>query len=460
MQAVGKSRERKERNMTEGCIWKHILFFSLPLMIGNLFQQLYNTVDTIVVGNYVGKEALAAVGSVDSIIFMFIGLFSGLATGAGVVISQYYGAKDEKNVSEAVHTTIALTIVMSIGTTILSLLLVPFLLNLMNTPDDVYDLSATYLRIYFSGMAGLLFYNMGSGIMRAVGDSRRPLYFLIFSALTNIVLDLLFVMKYQMGVAGVGYATIISQGLSAVLILIVLCRETHCYRVVPRKIRMNRSMLERIINIGFPAAFQMAVTSFSNVFVHSYINSFGSAAMAGWSSYGKVDKFCLLPIQSLALGVTTFTGQNVGAGRLDRVRRGTKTGLMMSIAVSICIIIPVWIFAGTTIRLFSSSEDVLSYGTLFVRLMMPFYVSLCINQIFAGTLRGVGNTKAPMLIMMGSFIVFRQIYLFIISRLSDSIIPIALGYPFGWILCSACLVFYYRRTKLTRYAVTGSEETG
>ena len=307
--------------MTEGPIWRCLLLFALPLMAGNLFQQLYNTVDSIVVGNFVGKEALAAVGSTDSVINTFIGFFSGMSTGAGVIISQYYGGKKEEKVSIAVQTTIALTLCMSILCTVLALLLVPSLLRLMGTPDDVFPEAATYLRIYFIGVTGLLFYNMGAGILRAVGDSRRPLYFLIFCAVLNTLLDLLFVAVLRFGIAGAAWATILSQGISALLTLFVLTREKACYRIIWSKVRLDPNMTKKIFFLGLPAAIQMAVTSFSNVFVQAYINRFGSAAMAGWSSYGKLDKFCVLPIQSLSLGVTTFVGQNLGARKIDRVRR-------------------------------------------------------------------------------------------------------------------------------------------
>lgn len=446
--------ERKDTLMTEGVIWKRLLLFALPLMLGNVFQQLYNTVDSIVVGNFIGKEALAAVGSSDSLINTFIGFFSGMATGAGVIISQYYGAKNEKRVHTAVHTTIMLTLIMSLICTVCALALVPTLLRLMGTPEDVFDQAATYLRIYFMGVTGLLFFNMGSGILRAVGDSRRPLYFLILSALLNIVLDLVFVIVLRLGVAGVACATILSQGVSALLILLVLSRETGCYRLIWKDIRLDRKMVRQIFQIGLPSALQMGITSFSNVFVQSYINHFGSAAMAGWSAYGKIDKFCILPIQSISLGVTTFVGQNLGAGKFERVKKSTNTGLFICFAVTLCIMIPIWIFAGPLVYLFNQNAEVLSYGVLFLRLELPFYFALCINQIYAGTLRGIGNTKAPMLIMMGSFVLFRQLYLFTASRLSDSIVPIALGYPMGWVLCSLCLILYYRHTNLDKYRIT------
>lgn len=451
---LNRMLRKKDTNMTEGVIWKNLLSFALPLMVGNAFQQLYNTVDTIVVGNFVGKEALAAVGSTDSVINTFIGFFSGMATGAGVVISQYYGAKNEEQVHRAVHTTIALTFLMSIVCTVSALLLTNPLLTMMETPEDVFPQSQAYLRIYFAGVTGLLFYNIGAGILRAVGDSIRPLYFLVLSAIINTVLDLVFVIVLDLGVAGVGLATIIAQGISAILIMITLTRETGIYRIVWKDIRIHRSMLSRIVKIGFPSALQMAVTSFSNVFVQSYINRFGAAAMAGWSSYGKLDKFCVLPIQSIALGVTTFAGQNLGAGNVKRAKRGSTVALRLCWLTALIIMIPLMIFARPAILLFNQDPEVVRYGTMFLRLELPFYFALCINQVYAGTLRGAGNTKAPMLIMMGSFILFRQAYLFVVSKLSHSIIAVALGYPLGWVMCSIIIFTYYKTVRLEKYRIS------
>lgn len=440
--------------MTEGNIWRHLVWFALPLLIGNVFQQFYNTVDSIIVGNFVGKEALAAVGSSDPVINTIIGFFSGMATGAGVVISQYFGARNDKNVHEAVHTTILMTFILSILFTVLGVLMVPPLLRMMGTPDDVFDSASTYLRIYFAGVIGLMFYNMGAGILRAVGDSKRPLYFLIFSAILNVLLDLLFVVVFRAGVAGVAYATIISQALSAVLILLTLTRETAAYRIVWKEIRLNKLMLGKIFRIGLPSALQMGITSFSNVFVQSYINGFGSACMAGWSSYGKIDKFCMLPIQSISLSVTTFEGQNLGAGQLKRAKKGSSIAFFLSIAVSVLMMIPIIIFAPSLVKLFNQEPDVVGYGTLFLRILIPFYLCCCANQVYAGSLRGAGDTKAPMLIMMGSFIVFRQVYLFIASRLTDSVTWIALGYPFGWLVCSVLIYLYYRLSHWEKHRIT------
>lgn len=438
-------------SMTEGKIWKKLLLFSIPLMMGSFFQQLYNTADSIIVGNYVGKEALAAIGTTDNLINTFIGFFMGLSTGAGIIISQYFGAKDEKNVQIAVNTTIGLTFVMSVICTVCALGFRTQMLKLMNTPAEVFVQADAYLRIYFLGVTGLLFYNMGAEILRAVGDSRRPLYFLIFSTVLNIVLDLIFVAGFSLGVEGAAYATVISQGASAVLVMIVLSRERASYRVVWNRIRLNPEMIGKIVRVGLPMALQSAVVSFSNVFVQSYINHFGVAAMAGWLAYGKVDKFCLLPIQSLSLGLMTFVGQNYGAKRYDRIRKGIRTGLTMCFGIAICMIILINLFAESLVSMFIQSPDVVKFGTLFIHIEMPFYLALCVNSVYDSTLRGIGMTKGPMLIMMINSILFRQIYLFVVSRVSESMIPIVLGYPLGWILCSVMLVLYYKHHCSSAY---------
>lgn len=443
--------------MTQGSIAGNILSFALPLFCGNIFQQLYNTVDSIVVGNFVGKEALAAVGSVDSVIFTFIGFFVGMSTGAGVVISQYFGAKDEKNVSIAVHTTIVFTFILSVLCTISSLLALPLFLKLLAIPDDVYEEARVYLQLYFAGVSGMLFYNMGSGILRAVGDSRRPLFFLLFSSVLNIVLDLLFVAVFNMGVAGAAWATIISQFLSALLVLFVLFREKEMYRLRVKKLRLDRFMLRNIVKIGFPGGLRMMIVAFSNVFVQSYINAFGSAAMAGWSCYCKIDKICILPSQSIDLAITTFAGQNLGAGNVERTKKGTRTALFMNWGVSFFLIVVSMLLAEILVGCFNQDADVLRFGTMFVRYMMPFYMVLAVNSTFSGSLQGAGNTKIPVAIMMGSFIIVRQIYLFVVSRLTTSILWIVLGYPVGWCMSSLLMAIYYHHADLEHYRVTAKQ---
>lgn len=441
--------QTKTRNMTEGNIWMHLILFALPLLIGNLFQQLYNTVDSIVVGNFVSKTALAAVGSTDNIINTIIGFFSGLATGAGVVISHSFGSGDKKALHRAVHTTITLTFVLSIFFTIAGLLLAPLFLKLMATPEDVLPEASAYLRIYFAGVSGLMIYNMGSGILRAVGDSRRPLYILILCAVANIVLDLAFVVYLGAGVEGVAYATIISQWISAILVLVILTKEQSDYRLVWKELRIDKRTTLSILRIGLPAGLQMAITSFSNVFVQSYINQFGSSCMAGWTTYGKLDKFCLLPIQSLGLSITTFVGQNLGAKKMERARKGTAYAVILSIGAALVLMMPVMAAAPMLAALFTKDPEVIAYGVRFIRLMMPFYVAISFNQILGNALRGAGNSVVPMILMMSSFIVFRQIYLFAISHIYNTITSVALGYPFGWILCSVLLLIYYGKMGLT-----------
>lgn len=439
-----KQKKAKEIDMTQGVIWKQLLLFALPLMVGNVFQQLYNTVDSIVVGNFVGKEALAAVGTVGPIINSLIGFFMGLATGAGVVISQAYGAKDEERVSRAVHTTFLMTFGLCVVFTVVGVLMTPAMLRLMGTPADVYGAATDYLKVYFAGVSGLMVYNMGSGVLRAVGDSRRPLYFLIFSACVNTVLDVVFVAGLKMGITGAALATVIAQVLSAMLILLVLSRSRGACRFRISRLRLDLPSLKGIVRIGMPAAIQMTVTSVSNVFVQAYINAFGSAVMAGWSAYNKIDQFLMLPMQSVSLAATTFVGQNYGAGNLPRVKKGTGTATKLSMIVTLTLMLPVLFLAPWLVGLFSAEAEVVGYGSMLLRLISPFYLICCVNQICASALRGMGNSQAPMVIMLSSFVVFRQIYLFIISRTVGTIRAVALGYPAGWVVCSVVLLLYYR----------------
>lgn len=434
-------------DMTQGTIWKQLIYFAFPLLIGNLFQQLYNTVDSVVVGNFVSTEALAAVGSVTPIINMLVGFFSGLATGAGVVISQFFGAKNGPMLHKAVHTTLLMTVGLGVIFTFIGIFMTPLMLNLMSTPADVFDGAALYLRIYFGGVLGLMLYNMVSGILRAVGDSKRPLYFLILSSLLNVVLDLAFVLIFHWGIAGVAIATIIAQFISAFLLLVVLARSDEDYKLVLRDLKMDTEILKRIVRIGLPAGLQMAVTSFSNVFVQSYINRFGSACMAGWTSYSKIDQFVLLPMQSLSLSATTFVGQNLGAGNLSRAKKGTRVSMAISVAITAVLTVLLIAFSSQLLMLFNQDENVLYYGNIFIRYLAPFYVICCINQIFAGSLRGAGDATGPMIIMLLSFVVFRQIYLFVGSQFFDSIIFVGLGYPAGWLVCSVFMAIHYFRGR-------------
>lgn len=447
---------RYDVDMTQGSITKHLINFSLPLLLGNLFQQLYNMVDTWVVGNYVSNEAFSAVGTVGPVINTLIGFFLGLSSGAGVVISQYYGAGREEKVRQAVHTALMLTLVLGVVFTAAGIVMTPLMLQLMKTPAEVAPEQAAYLRIYFAGVMGLLLYNMGSGILRAVGDSRRPFYFLVVSAVLNTVLDLLFVIKFHMGVEGVAYATIIAQAVSALLTLWVLMRAEGGIRLELRALRLTWSVLRQIVAVGIPAALQMAITAFSNVFVQSYINYFGPDCMSGWTAYTKVDQLVILPVQSISMANTTFVGQNLGVGDTPRAKKGVRISLWLSVAVTAVLLIPVLLFAPDLTAFFNSKAEVVSYGALLLRLLSPFYFFFCINQIYAGALRGAGNSQMPMWIMLGSFVVFRQIYLYIMSNyISNEIIPIALSYPAGWFVCSVATLLYYHHCKFDSHRLVG-----
>lgn len=328
---MGQKQKTKQVIMTEGVIWKQLLAFSMPLLVGNLFQQLYNTVDSIVVGNFIGSEALAAVGSSNSLINLIIGMFMGIATGAGVIISQYYGAKDDQKLHWAVHTCMALSLIGGTLLIVLGVLLSPLILKWMGTPEEVMPNSVAYLRIFFCGSLFNLVYNMGAGVLRAVGDSRRPLYYLCVSSVVNIILDMVFVVVFHMGTAGVGYATVIAQAVSSVLTVRTLMKTEDSYRLVPSEIRIDRRMMKRILKLGIPSGIQQSIISLSNVIVQANINGFGAAAMAGYGAYSKVDGFAMLPLQSFCMASTTFTGQNIGAKKAKRVKDGMFQGIAISL---------------------------------------------------------------------------------------------------------------------------------
>lgn len=442
---------KKDIDMTRGSPFRHLLVFALPLLAGNLFQQMYNTVDTWVVGNYVSNQAYSAVGSVTPIVTILIGAFSGLASGAGVIVSQYYGARRFDDLKRAVHTSILLTLILSITFSLIGVAMTPAMLRLMKTPADVFPEAEAYLRIYFAGMAGLLFYNMGAGILRAVGDSRRPFYFLLTTVVANIALDLIFVLCFHMGVEGVAYATIIAQAISALLVLLTLFRTRSCVRLSMRDMHLHLDMLRTIVRISVPAALQMVINSFSNIFVQSYINEFGTACMGGWTTYHKVDQLIFLPMQSLGLACSTFVGQNLGAEQDERAQKGVRTCLFMSMTVTAVVAAAVILSAPYLVIFFNDDPDVAYYGTLLLRTLPFFHVFSCANTIYSNALRGAGNTKAPMVAMLLCFVVFRQIYLYVVSNfISQEFIPVILAFPLGWILCSVSIGIYYKRTSLTR----------
>lgn len=437
--------------MTEGSIVGHIIRFSLPLILGNFFQLFYNTVDTWVVGNYVSNEAFSAVGTVTPIINTLIGIFLGLSNGAGVVIAQYFGAGQKENVNKAVHTAVLGTFLLGILFTALGICMTPNMLTLMKTPSSVRPEATTYLTIYFSGITALMLYNMGTAILQAVGNARLPFIFLVICALLNAALDLIFVLSFHMGVAGVAYATVLSELISAILVLVVLFKEESSVQLHFERLKISSGILKKIVRVGFPAALQMGITAFSNVFVQSYINYFGPDAMSGWTVYNKMDQLMFLPMKSIALASSTFMGQNLGNGQLKRAKRGVVISLLLAVLSTLLLGAPLMIFAPHLVRFFNDKAEVLYYGTLFIRWMSPFYIITCVNQVLSGSLRGAGNTRFPVIIMLSSFVLFRQIYLFIMANyISNTIIPIALSYPIGWIICSIGISLYYHNTDLEK----------
>ena len=442
-------QKRQDVDMTEGNILRHIIAFAFPLMLGNLFQQLYNMVDAWVLGVFVPGAAYSAVGMVTPVCNILIGFFLGLSAGAGVVISQYYGAQQYDKVQRAVHTAVMVTLGLAVLFTIVGVLMTPYVLQVMNMTDAMRKEATAYLTIYFSGILGLMLYNIGSGILRAVGDSKRPFYFLVVCALLNTALDLLFVLVFKMGVTGVAIATITAQAISALLVMITLIRSDNCIKIYFRKLAVHWEFLKQIFLVGLPAALQMAITSFSNVFVQSYIIHFGEACSGGWTTYAKVDQLVMLPVQSISLAATTFVGQNLGKNQIKRARQGIMVALMTALCAACILILPVVIFAPQIAAFFKNDPDVVSFATLFLRWLTPFYLLFCINQVLIGALRGAGNSRAPMIISLCTFVGFRQLYLYVMANhICNEILPIAMSYPAGWFLCSVVMLVYYRKVPL------------
>ena len=451
---LGTSGKTTVRDMTEGAIIKQITLFALPLMLGNIFQMLYNTVDSIVVGNFVGKQALAAVGSTTMIVNMLVFFFNGFSTGAGVIIANLFGARNLEKLHRAIETTMAATFLLSALFTLAGVAAVKPMLRFMATPEDVFGEATIYLQIYIGGISGLLVYNMGSGILRAVGDTMRPLYFLILTSVVNIVLDLLFVVVLRWGIAGVAWATILSQFLSAALTLMLLTRSRDIYRLTWGDLKIDRGILGEIFAVGLPAGIQSVITAFSNVFVQSYVNFFGSSCMAGWSCYNKLDQFVMLPMQSMAMAATTFVSQNIGAGRQRRADQGTVITVSMSVGVTAVIVSLLCLFAAPAVRMFSPDQSVIDYGVLFIRANCFFLLFNCVNHVLAGALRGRGDSKGPMIIMLLAFVGIRQVYLFVVTRfVANTPFLVGFGYPVGWTTCCVIeLTYFFLRWKKPKKA--------
>lgn len=443
----GEDMKGNTQDLTKGSIVKAIILFSVPLLIGNLFQQLYNAVDSYVVGNYVGKVALAAVGASTPIINMLIGFFMRISTGAGVVIAQFFGAGDLSKMKKAIHNSIALTLVIGVVLTVVGLVFNDPILKAIGVPSDVFSEASTYLSIYFWSLIFVMIYNMGSGILRSVGDSKRPLYFLIFSSVINIVLDFLFVKNFGFGVAGAGYATLIAQAISAIMVMYVLMKTEDSYKVVLKDIKFDKEILLKIIKIGLPTGFQQSIVSLSNVIVQSYINVYGASVIAGYSVTIKIDGFVNLPLQAFNMAITTFVGQNIGAKQYNRVKKGAYITTFLAMVTIGFFVVIMYFFGRDFIALFNQEKDVIDAGRLMQLTFLPFYIFLPINQVINGVLRGAGRSAVPMYVMIFSFVFLRQIYLFLVTKVTSDVVYVFLGWPTTWVVCSLIFIVYFFKVQ-------------
>ena len=455
---TARAFHRRDADMTQGSIWRQLVGFSVPMAIGLLFQQLYNTVDTIVVGQFVSTQALAAVGSTSSIINMLVGLSAGLSTGASVIISQCYGAHDHRSLHDAVHTTITATFVMSVLCTFLGILIVEPMLAMMSTPPDVMGEARTYLTIYFAGISGLFVYNMGSGILRAVGDSKRPLYFLICASLTNIVLDVVLVAVLGMGVAGAALATVASQCVAAGMTVMSLTHTTACYRFVPSYLRLDKEMVEKIVRIGLPAGLQSVMYSLSNSVVQASINSFGTDVVAAYTAYGKIDSIFWMTMNSFGLSITTFVGQNFGAGQYDRVKKGVRQCALMAFVATGMLMAVTLAFGSVLFRLFVQDAPVIEQGVEILHYVVPFWPTYVLIEILSGSVRGAGDSLIPMMMTSIGVCVTRILWvLTVVATVWHTLIGALACYPISWTLTSLFFLVYYLQGGWLRRRIRARE---
>lgn len=430
--------------ITEGVIWRQLLLFFFPIVFGTFFQQLYNTIDTVIVGHFVGKEALASVGgSSTQIINLIVGFFTGLSSGASVVIAQFFGAKDERTVRQSLHTAYAFSIAGSIVISILGIILAPSMLEWMHTPEEIMADSAMYLRIYFAGILFVFIYNMGSSVLRATGDSKHPLYYLIFCCFMNIILDVLFVVVFHMGVLGVALATFISQACSAVLVTRKLMVSEGILKLFIRQIRLHKSVLKSQLRIGLPAGFQSVMYSITNVIIQAALNDFGTDTAAAWSVFGKLDAVFWMVSSAFGISITTFVGQNYGAKKIDRIKRSTRVCLGIDFLVSAVLVIFLVLARTFLFRLFTNDAEVIRIGCEMLLLITPWYIVFVIIEILSGSLRGIGDVVIPMIITMCGVCLLRVIWIIGALKIKPTIPVIIYSYPVTWILTGILFIIYY-----------------
>jgi putative MATE family efflux protein len=417
--------------------------FALPLFWGNLFQQLYNMADSLIVGNFLGKSSLAAVTCTGSLIFLLVGFFNGTAMGAGVVIARFFGAKDYKKVKTAIHTDLAFGVACGVALTIIGVLFAPQILRLMSTPDNVIEEAVWYIRVYFCGSLAVVLYNVCTGILQAVGDSKHPLYYLIISSVVNLVLDVVFNGVLRLGVGYSALATIISQFLSVILCMRRLMITQDVYQVNLRDIRFDVPILKQIISVGLPSGIQNSIISVANVVIQSNVNAFGDNAMAGCGAYWKIEGFGFLPITCFSMAMTTFIGQNLGAKQYERAKKGARFGIICSISMAELIGIAIFLFIPQLVRLFNTDAAVVEYGSIHAHTVCLFYFLLAFTHTIAGVLRGAGKSVVPMYVMLAVWCIFRIAYVTSITHFLPGIRPVLAAYPITWAISSAILLVYF-----------------
>lgn len=433
--------------MTEGPAWKRIIAFAIPIFWGNLFQQLYNTADSLIVGNFLGSSALAAVSSSGNLIFLMVGFFTGISVGAGVVTAKFFGSGDHKNLHKAIHTTVAFGIICGVVLTLIGTLAAPVILKLMGTPAAVLPNSITYFRIYFLGSLAFVMYNIFVGILQSLGDSRHPLIYLVISSIVNIILDLLFIGVFRFGVGAAALATVISQFLSAFLCFRKLMTNPPEFRLYLKEIRIHSSLLKQIVSNGIPAGLQNSIISLANIFVQSNINKFGEMAVAGCGAYAKIQGFGFLPITCFAMALTTFISQNLGARQYERAKKGAIFGILCSVSLAELIGICIYLFIPQLIMAFSRTPDVISIGTAQARTDTLFYFLLAFTHCMAGIFRGAGKSKVPMYVMLIFWCMVRVSYISLIIHFVPSINVIFWAYPLTWFLSSVAFLIYYKKSN-------------
>ncbi|MCI8958932.1 MAG: MATE family efflux transporter [Lachnospiraceae bacterium] len=441
---LGRKQAETGSRITEGVIWQQILLFFFPILFGTFFQQLYNAADAMIVGRFVGKEALSAVaGSSGMLVQLIVGFFVGLSSGAGVLVSQYYGARRPEMVGYAVHTVMMFSILAGIVMMVSGIALTPWMLTAMGTPEDVLGLSVTYMRVYFCGMVANLVYNTGASILRAVGDSRRPLYFLVAGCLVNIVLDILLVVVLDLGVTGAALATILSQLLSALLVSITLMRTKDMHRLDMYRLRLDGRMLGRMVKIGFPAGLQSVMYGLSNVIIQAGINSLGTDTVAAWASYSKIDGLFWMMVNAFGISVTTFVGQNYGAGNMERVRAGVRSCMAMTLGASLAMSVVIFNWGIYGYQVFTTDQEVIRIGIAMMRYLSPVYVTYVSIEILSGALRGVGDSWVPMVLCLFGVCALRVGWILFAVPLNRNIYTIMFSYPLTWVITTGMFLVYY-----------------